>query len=252
MASGAAPERADGAEFKRAMLQAASWAVHFYTASGGALGLMAIYFAAERNLRASFMAMAIAIFVDATDGTFARALDVKARTPRFDGALLDNIIDYLTFVAAPVFLMLRIGIIADSVGGLALACFVMIAAGYGFCQADAKTDDHYFLGWPNYWNIAAFYLYCMNLSAVANATIITILAIMVFVPIKYIYPSRTVALRTISIAWGIVWGIVTTAMIPMLPAVNPIMLAVSLSYITYYFIASFALNFADARRAATH
>jgi phosphatidylcholine synthase len=34
----------------------------------------------------------------------------------------------------------------------------MPASAYGFCQLDAKTGDHFFLGFPSYWNILAFYL----------------------------------------------------------------------------------------------
>jgi phosphatidylcholine synthase len=72
---------------------------------------------------------------------------------------------------------------------------------------------------------------------------------MVFIPIKYIYPSRTRPLRPITITLGIVWGVVTIAMLPSLPSVNPILLYLSLAYIAYYFIASFALH---ARAAMAH
>jgi phosphatidylcholine synthase len=84
--------------------------VHLYTGLGSALGLLAIYFAAESDFRASFIAMGAATFIDSSDGPLARLLNVKVRTPSFDGALLDNIVDYLTYVAAPVFLMLWAGI----------------------------------------------------------------------------------------------------------------------------------------------
>jgi phosphatidylcholine synthase len=232
---------------KRRILLVFSWCVHLYTAIGAALGLLAIYFASEHGFRASFMAMGAAIFIDSTDGPLARALKVKVRVPSFDGALLDNIVDYLTYTVAPVFLMIEAGIIPDTRMGLALACFVTIASTYGFCRTEAKTADNYFLGFPNYWNLVAFYLFCLRTGTAFNVALLLIFAAMVFVPVKYIYPSRTVPLRPLTLTLGIIWAVVTVAMLPMLPRVNPVMLWASLSYIVYYFAVSFFLYARSAR-----
>ena len=62
------------------------------------------------DYRASFIAMAVTIAIDSSDGTLARYFNVKTRVPGFDGALLDNIVDYLTYVVAPVFLVIRAGV----------------------------------------------------------------------------------------------------------------------------------------------
>ncbi|HLX04104.1 MAG TPA: CDP-alcohol phosphatidyltransferase family protein [Candidatus Binatus sp.] len=223
-------------------LTACAWGVHLYTALGAALGLLAIFFASRGDFRASFLAMGAATIIDCSDGPLARWLMVKIRVPTFDGALLDNIVDYLTYTVAPVFLMLEAGIIPDSRWGLALACFVMLASVYGFCHTEAKTPDHYFLGFPNYWNLVAFYLYCLGSGTAFNVVVLLILAVMVFMPLKYIYPNRTVPLRPITLTLGIIWGFLTVASLLMLPTVNPIMLWAGLSYIAYYFIASFILH----------
>ncbi|MGB6089010.1 MAG: CDP-alcohol phosphatidyltransferase family protein [Candidatus Binataceae bacterium] len=169
---------------RQRILLACAWAVHLYTALGAAAGLLAIYYAAEQNFPMSFVAIGIAIFIDSSDGALARWVDVKHRVPSFDGSLLDNIVDYLTYTVAAVFLMLESGIIPKSIPGLVLACFIMLASVYGFCQTDAKTEDHYFLGFPNYWNIVAFYLYCLHWPCVINWAILIIFAVMVFVPIR--------------------------------------------------------------------
>jgi len=227
---------------RQRILTAFAWGVHLYTALGAALGLIAIFSAAHGNWRASFLAMGIATIIDSSDGPLARMLMVKIRVPSFDGALLDNIVDYLAYPVAPVFLMLEAGIIPNSRWGLALACFVMLASVYGFCQTRAKTDDHYFLGFPNYWNLVAFYLFCLGAGTLFNVAVLLLLAVMVFVPLKYIYPNRTVPLRPITLTLGIIWAIVTVAMLLMLPTVNPVMLWAAMSFIAYYFIASFILH----------
>jgi phosphatidylcholine synthase len=226
----------------RRLLTVCAWGVHVYTALGSVLGLLSIKFAAQLDFRASFIAMAIAIAIDSSDGALARAVKVRQRVPQFDGSLLDNVVDYLTYVVAPAFLMIQSGVLLAGRAGLVVGSLVMLASAYGFCQIDAKTEDNYFLGFPSYWNLVAFYLFCLRFPPLVNTAIVIAFAALVFVPIKYIYPSRTLPLRPLTITLGIVWGVVTVAMLPALPAVNPVFLYLSLSYIVYYFVVSFALH----------
>lgn len=139
----------------RLFLLACAWGVHLYTALGAVFGVLAIRYAAIGNYRASFIAMAVTIIIDSSDGTLARLVNVKKRVPSFDGALLDNIVDYFTYVVAPVFLVICAGLVTGTIG-LAVAGFVLIASAYQFCQTDAKTPDHFFLGFPSYWNLVVF------------------------------------------------------------------------------------------------
>ena len=240
---------------RRRLLTVFAWGVHLYTGLGAAAGLLAIWYAAEGDYRASFLAMGAATFIDSSDGPLARWINVKQRVPSFDGSLLDNIVDYLTYTVAPVFLMLEAGIIPTTHWGLLLACFVMLASVYGFCQTNAKTADHYFLGFPNYWNLVALYLFCLDAPEIFNWSLLALLAVMVFIPIRYIYPNRTVPLRPLTLTLGIIWAVVTTVLLFQLPSVSRILLIISLSFIVYYFLASFFLHARamqiDAREAAS-
>lgn len=186
--------------------------------------------------------MAAATAIDSSDGPLARLLEVRRRIPQFDGTLLDNIVDYVTYVLAPVFLMLRARILEPGLIGYLVSGLVMVASGYGFCHVEAKTDDHYFRGFPSYWNLVAFYLYCLHLGALAGTIIVAVFAVMVFVPIKYIYPNRTRPLRALTLTLGVAWGVVTLTLLAELPAYHPVLLYASLSFIAYYLIASFILH----------
>ena len=223
-------------------LTIAAWGVHLFTASGAVAGLFALDRIAANDYRSAFMFMAVAIAIDSADGTFARSLKVRERIPIFDGAMLDNIIDYLNYVAVPVFLMLSAAILPRTVFGYLAASLVMLASAYGFSRLDAKTEDHYFLGFPSYWNLVALYLFCLGLSSAWNSLITVLLALMVFVPIKYIYPSRTEPMRLFTLALALVWAPITLALIPFVPKVNPILLYTSLAFVLYYFLMSFALH----------
>ena len=160
-----------------------AWFVHLYTGLGLPLAFAMLVATYEGNARNMFLFMLAAFVVDGTDGPMARRFNVKKWAPRFDGRKLDDIIDYLVYVLIPVFFMFRFDLVSGPwVFALILA---LLASGYGFCSESAKTADKYFTGFPSYWNAVAFFLYLLNLPMAANGLIITILAILVFVPAKY-------------------------------------------------------------------
>jgi phosphatidylcholine synthase len=231
-------------------LTGCAWAVHLYTALGAVAGLLALNFIAHGDWHGAFLMMAIAIAIDSSDGTLARSLRVRERIPYFDGALLDNIVDYFTYVAAPVFLMLRAQLLLASAAGMAVAGLVMVASAYGFSRLDAKTDDHYFRGFPSYWNLVALYLFCLGFSTTTNTVVVALLALMVFVPIKYIYPNRTEPMRPLTLTFAAIWAVATVAMLPALPRHSDILLYTSLAFVVYYFAMSFALYAHPTRLAA--
>ncbi len=132
-----------------------AWLVHLYTALGAVVGLYTILAIDESNFRLAFFLMAVTVIIDATDGALARAARVKEVIPWFDGALLDNLVDYLNYVIVPCLFLLRAGLLPPQ-DALWLAALPVLSSAYGFCQRDAKTADHFFLGFPSYWNIVCF------------------------------------------------------------------------------------------------
>jgi phosphatidylcholine synthase len=224
------------------LLKILGWMVHAYTASGAVFGLMAIKLAAEHRFRGSFIMMAVATVIDSSDGVLARYAEVKTRIPNFDGALLDNIVDYLTYVVAPAYLMWCAAMLPDGIWGYLAAAAILLSSAYGFCQTNAKTPDHFFLGFPSYWNLVAFYLYCFALKPAVNALILAGFAIMVFVPIKYIYPSRTELLRRLTITLGVIWAGLVAYLLATLRTPNHFVVWLSFSFIGYYLIMSVVLH----------
>lgn len=219
-----------------------AWGVHLFTAAGAVAGLLALDRIAANDFRSAFIWMAIAIIIDSADGTLARLVNVHQRIPIFDGALLDNIVDYLNYVAVPLFLMLRAALLPRSAAGFLAASLAMLASAYGFSRSDAKTEDHYFRGFPSYWNLVALYLFCLGYKPLVNTIITVVLAVMVFMPVKYIYPSRTELMRPVTLVLAALWAPATLALIPALPRPNPILLYTSLAFVVYYFVMSFLLH----------
>ena len=88
----------------------------------------------------------------------------------------------------------------------------------------------------------AFYLYIFDWSPVVNAAIVLALCGLVFVPIGFVYPSRTPVLRRLTIWLGVVWAVLVLAMVIDLPAVSRTLVLVSLIYPGYYTVLSLWLH----------
>ena len=218
-----------------------AWLVHAYTASGALMGLAGVLAVVAGDLRQAFIWMFVATFVDGTDGVLSRRARVKERTPTFDGARLDDIVDYLTFVFLPAFLIVMAGLVPDELKYV-VAGAMLLSSAYGFASLDAKTSDYFFTGFPSYWNIVALYLAVLGLSPWINAAIIMAFALLVFVRIGYIYPTRTPTLRALTLGLMALWGIMLLAIIFLLPDPPRWLVIASLGFPVYYMALSFALH----------
>jgi phosphatidylcholine synthase len=222
--------------------------VHVYTAAGSVLGFLIVLAAVDGRVVTALWLGLVAMIVDGTDGMLARRLRVKETIPWFDGARLDDIVDYLTYVFAPVVLLWSIGALPAGPLGWVVAALPLMASCYQFCRVDAKTDDHTFLGFPSYWNVVAFYAVVLDLGQTAVATILVVCSLLVFVPVRYLYPSRTLALRALSLALTAVWFGTYALLLVQLPEPHPVVIALSLAYVGYYVAVSGWLTAAAARR----
>ena len=221
--------------------RAAAWGVHLYTATGALTGFAATVAVIAGEYRTAFLWLAAATFVDATDGMLARLAHVKARVPTFDGGRLDDIVDYLTYVFVPVLLLHHAGTLPPG-WGVVVSCAVLLSSAYGFASEDAKSDDHFFTGFPSYWNIVAVYLFALGLPPVVNAGILLTFSVLVFVRIGYVYPSRTPVLRGLTLGLGGLWAVMVVAVILALPDPPMPLVIGSLYFPVYYTVLSFTLH----------
>ncbi len=229
-------------------LRLAGAALHLYTASGSILALLIVVAAVEGEAITALWLGLVALFIDGTDGMLARALKVKQTIPWFDGARMDDIVDYLTYVFAPVVLLWTTGRLPAGPGGWVLAALPLLASCYQFCRVDAKTDDHYFLGFPSYWNVAAFYAIVLDVGPTGVGIVLAVLTVLVFVPVKYVYPSRTKLLRSLNLGLAAIWLISSGVLLVQYPDPHPVVVVLSLAYLVYYFGVSIWLTVAGSRR----
>lgn len=206
-----------------------AWMVHLYTALGVPLGVWAIYAAFDHDFRTAWLLIAATVFLDSTDGAMARRFRVREVLPWVDGAMLDNIVDYFGWVVVPAIVLERAGLIP----WWAMVAPVL-ASCYGFAQIQAKTEDNYFLGFPSYWSLIGFYLYVLEAPMAFSTALILFLSVMVFVPIRYPYPTKLKHYRRLTLAFSAVWGVSMLVLILTLPSPPKWVAWVSLSFALYY------------------
>jgi phosphatidylcholine synthase len=213
------------------------WLVHLYTASGFVLVFLATQAVIDFDYRTAFFWLWLQVVVDATDGLLARRLRVADRIPWFDGSKLDDIVDYLAYVFVPALFVWR-AVLVPGGWTLWVAAAMLLASGYGFSRREAKTADHFLTGFPSYWNIVVFYLLVAGWSSSVNAAVLLTCVVLVFVPIRYVYPTRTPVLRPLTNVTGCIWGGLILLMLWQYPDVSKPVMWVSLAFPVYYFALS--------------
>ncbi|MFZ5877992.1 MAG: CDP-alcohol phosphatidyltransferase family protein [Chloroflexota bacterium] len=215
-----------------------AWGVHLFTASGAVWGFLALLAIFQAQWRAAILWMVLAMLVDGFDGMLARWADVKTYAKGIDGALLDNILDYFNYVIVPALFLYMAPNMLPYGFTLAGAISILLTSAYQFTQSDAKTDDHFFKGFPSYWNVMVLYMLILNTNPWVNLGFLVFFNILVFVPVKYIYPSRTSFLRKLTLTltyiysvFGI-WGLMQYPDVPKWVAYG------SFLYVAYYIVVS--------------
>jgi phosphatidylcholine synthase len=189
---------------ERKVAKAAGFSVHLFTASGGAVAVLALYAAIERNFPVCFAWLGLAFFIDGIDGTLARAAKVKVTAASIDGAILDLVVDFLTYVLVPVVALWRSDLIPTE-ASFWIGLVVTIASALYFADTRMKTDDFWFRGFPATWNILVLYLFVLRPPWAVSAAILLAAAAMMFSPVVFVHPLRVAKLRRLTIAMTVAW-----------------------------------------------
>ena len=178
--------------------------VHLFTATGAVFAMLAMLAAADAKWSLMFLWLIVAFFVDGVDGPLARKYDVKTNAARFDGVLLDLIIDYLTYVFIPAFALFKSGLLPGWTGWIAIIIITFASAMY-FCDGNMKTKDNSFHGFPGCWNMVVIVLFALSPNFWFILALISLLAISMFLPVKFVHPVRTLRWRAVTLPMAMAW-----------------------------------------------
>jgi phosphatidylcholine synthase len=184
--------------------QARAFSVHLLTASGSFLAFLSLVAASEERWTAMFLWLGLALFVDGIDGPIARKLDVKHVLPTWSGELLDNIIDYVTYVLIPAFALYQSGFMGEGLSFLSAAIIVVTSAIY-YADTGMKTKENFFKGFPVVWNMVVFTLFAIEPGEYVSFAVVVLSAIFTFVPMSFLHPVRVVRLRPLNLTIFLAW-----------------------------------------------
>ena len=218
-----------------------AWSVHLFTATGAIWGFLTLLAIFEENWRAAILWIIMAMFVDGFDGMLARWFHVKEYAKGVDGGLMDNIIDYLNYVVVAAFILIKAPNLMPPGLEMISAFSILLTSAYQFSQVDAKTDEQsfFFKGFPSVWNFLVLYMMLLGLNPWFNFALLVICNILVFVPVKYVYPSRNTRLRRLTLALTYLYGAIGVWGLMQYPRVPQWIVWISLVYVAYYAILSF-------------
>ncbi len=189
------------------MKRALSWGVHLFTASGAVFAAIALVAIINGDYRIAAFLMLVGLFIDSVDGTMARRVGVSEHVPQIDGRRLDDVVDFLNYAIVPTVFLLALGALPH----WSWSAVPILASAYGFSQEEAKTEDDFFLGWPSYWNVLALYVWLLDVSTPVATGLVIVCALAVFVPLKYVYPSKLRVWRGGTALATLAWGCTMTA-----------------------------------------
>lgn len=189
-----------------------AWAVHLLTATGAIWALLALIAVIEGDARLCFFWLGVALIVDGIDGPLARWAHVKTRVKQFDGAALDLIVDYLTYVFVPVMFVWQFDMLPQNLELLGCS-LILLSSLHLFAKLDMKSDDNHFVGFPGIWNVAVLYFFILETASWTNAALVVVLIVLTFVPAKFVHPFRVERLRRVTIPMSVIWIVAVVALV---------------------------------------
>ena len=187
-----------------------AFSVHVLTATGAALALLALIAATHGDWQVMFLWLGIALVVDAIDGPLARALQVSTALPRWSGDTLDLVVDFTTYVFVPAYAVASAGLMPQS-WAIGAGAVIAVTGALYFADGNMKTADNFFSGFPAVWNLVVFYLLLLRPSSIVAGALIAALAVLTFVPVRFVHPFRVVRWRPVTAALLTLWALLALA-----------------------------------------
>ena len=189
----------------------AGYALHVFTASGAVFGMLALQAIIDGRVRDSLIWLIVCQILDGIDGPIARKLDVVIHAPWLSGVVLDEIVDYFTYVIIPVMFLLNTNMMPAQyetfvAGSILLTCAIWWA------RTDHKTDDSWFVGFPCMWNLVVISFLLLKTPPDWVVLISLILCVLQLTNIKFPHPVRVKEFRPVSIIISVVYLVSITVM----------------------------------------
>jgi phosphatidylcholine synthase len=214
-----------------------SLALHAFTATGVLVGMAALVAVLDGSARMAIIWLLVAQLIDGIDGPLARRLLPDEATTKFDGYVLDLVIDFVTCVLVPAAFLWQFRMVNhDRSGMIAIAALLMFSSLW-FSRTDQQDDDSWFHGFPAAWNMVVPTLWLLDSSPTVTMVVVACLSILTMTNVQFAHPVRVVQWRiwnmtaisvwVIGVLLGTIWSPQVPALLIALVVIGPVMVAVA-------------------------
>ena len=214
-----------------------SLALHAFTATGVLVGMAALVAVLDGSARMAIIWLLVAQLIDGIDGPLARRLLPDEATTKFDGYVLDLVIDFVTCVLVPAAFLWQFRMVNhDRSGMIAIAALLMFSSLW-FSRTDQQDDDSWFHGFPAAWNMVVPTLWLLDSSPTVTMVVVACLSILTMTNVQFAHPVRVLQWRVwnmtaisvwvIGVLLGTIWSPQVPALVIALVVIGPVMIAVA-------------------------
>lgn len=180
-------------------------AIHGLTVSGILVGMLALMAVLDGSPRAAVLLLVLAQVIDGVDGPLARRFDIATVIPKYDGYILDLVIDYVTCVLVPAVFAWQFVVVPHGVSGEVSVALMLITSAMWFSRTDMMTDDHWFRGFPGVWNMVIPTLWLLDAPGWVAITTIIGLSLLSMTDVEFAHPVQARQWRRQNIGFMTTW-----------------------------------------------
>ena len=214
-----------------------SLALHAFTATGVLVGMAALVAVLDGSARMAIIWLLVAQLIDGIDGPLARRLLPDEATTKFDGYVLDLVIDFVTCVLVPAAFLWQFRMVNNDRSGMIAIAALLMFSSLWFSSTDQQDDDSWFHGFPAAWNMVVPTLWLLDSSPTVTMVVVACLSILTITNVQFAHPVRVIQWRiwnmtaisvwVIGVLLGTIWSPQVPALVIALVVIGPVMVALA-------------------------
>ena len=189
----------------------AGYLIHSITAFGAIAGIISLEEFINGNYQNGLLWLIICQLIDGFDGPIARKIDIHIHATKFDGHILDLVVDYVTCVIVPVVMFIKLELLTGN-WSFFYAGLIIFTGALWFARTDQETDDHWFNGFPAAWNLAIPTFLILGTRESYVILIIVLLSILSLTKLKFPHLVKVEYLRPITWTLSVIYFVALTAL----------------------------------------
>lgn len=197
--------------------------IHLLTVTGVMAGMAALVSVVDDSPRVAIVWLLVAQVIDGIDGPIARRWLSDTAKPKYDGYILDLVIDYVTCVLVPAFFMYRFNVVPQNAVGMATIAAVLGSSALWFSRTEIENEEHWFLGFPSSWNMIIPTLFIVSPRTDINVLICFGLSMLSLTDVQFPHVLKVKTFRRCTIAAMFAWSLLMILNSYMLPDTNNVL-----------------------------